>query len=302
MASDRQILRLERATYDRSAAEYAAAVAPFTLFYGRALLDRLALAPGQRVLEVACGSGLLALEAARRVAPGGAVTGVDLSPGMLAQAHAAAAAAPAPGAPLVFREGNAELLPVSDGAFDRAACVFGLMFVPDRGRALREIRRALAPGGRAGAVVWADPREVPALALSSTAFARNATALPLRLLFRSPLGPPLLRRLLLTSVPGRGPSPMSLSRPGLAEALFAAAGFSDVRTERIVQPLRFPSAGAFWEDFLMMSPLRAQLAKMPEALVAAVREGVIDGLAAHRTSDGAVAMDMTAIAITASRS
>ena len=103
--------------------------------------DAALLAPGQKVLDVACGTGVLAREAALRVAPDGTVTGLDRNEGMLAVARRAA-----PG--LDWRSGVAEALPFPDRAFDAVVSQFGLMFFDDRAAALREMWRVLRPGGR----------------------------------------------------------------------------------------------------------------------------------------------------------
>ena len=115
------------------------------------LLDAAAPKPGERVLDVGCGTGIVARGAARRLAGGGAVVGLDASPPMLAVARAASARA---GLAVEWREGRAEALPFPDGAFDLALCQFALMFFGDRPRALAEMRRVLAPGGRAAIHVF----------------------------------------------------------------------------------------------------------------------------------------------------
>jgi SAM-dependent methyltransferase len=111
------------------------------------LLDAAAVGPGDRVLDVACGTGVVARTAAASVGPGGRVTGLDVNPGMLAVARRLAPA-------IECREGEAEKLPFADGSFDAALCQFGLMFFADRAAALREMMRVLAPGGRLAVSVF----------------------------------------------------------------------------------------------------------------------------------------------------
>ena len=113
--------------------------------------------PGQRVLDVACGTGVLAREAASRVAPNGSVAGLDASPGMLA-----VAARLAPG--IDWRQGTAESLPYPDRSFDAVVSQFGLMFFSDRRRALREMIRVLAAGGHLAVAVWDSLQNIPAYA------------------------------------------------------------------------------------------------------------------------------------------
>lgn len=102
---------------------------------------------GQRVVDVACGTGILAREAAARVGPEGNVVGVDPGRGFLAVARALAPA-------IDWRLGTAEALPCADHVFDAVVSQFGLMFFPDRAQAFREMTRVLAPGGRLVVAVW----------------------------------------------------------------------------------------------------------------------------------------------------
>jgi SAM-dependent methyltransferase len=108
---------------------------------------------------VACGPGSVARLEAAAVGPHGRVTGVDLSPSMLAIARAKPVAPDA--APIEYLEAPAGELPVADESFDAATCQQGLQFFPDRHAALAEMRRALRPGGRVGIALWADIEETP---------------------------------------------------------------------------------------------------------------------------------------------
>jgi len=114
------------------------------------LIRHAALQPGERVLDVACGTGVVARQAAPLVGPDGQVVAVDISPAMLDVARSLTAP---PGATIDWQEGNAMALPIADGAFDVVLCQHGLQFVPDRPTAAREMRRVLAPGGRALVIV-----------------------------------------------------------------------------------------------------------------------------------------------------
>lgn len=118
----------------------------------RRLLERAAVCPGERVLDVACGTGSVTVPAAWAVGPCGYVLATDISEGMVRRTAEEA-----------WREGigwvetrraNAEDSVGSDGSFDAALCALGLMYVPDPVRALAEMRRALRPGGRAVVAVW----------------------------------------------------------------------------------------------------------------------------------------------------
>jgi SAM-dependent methyltransferase len=112
---------------------------------------------GDRVLDVACGTGVLTREAARRAGPRGAVTGLDLHPGMLA---VAARLSPT----VRWQEGSAQALPFSDASLDAVVSQFGLMFFPDPVGGLHEMMRVLVPGGRLAVAVWGSLADTPAYA------------------------------------------------------------------------------------------------------------------------------------------
>jgi SAM-dependent methyltransferase len=124
-----------------------------TLFapYARILVQAADPKPGQRVLDVGCGTGIVAREVASRLGATAAVTAVDLSANMLAVARAAAAR---DGLKIEWREGNAEQLPFDDRAFDLVLCQFALMFVADKAAALWEMRRVVTERGRVLISVW----------------------------------------------------------------------------------------------------------------------------------------------------
>jgi ubiquinone/menaquinone biosynthesis C-methylase UbiE len=106
--------------------------------------------PGERVLDVGCGTGIVAREVASRRAPA-AVTAIDLSANMLAVARTAAARE---GLTIEWREGNAEQLRFRDAAFDLVLCQFALMFIADKAAALSEMRRVVNGSGRVLISVW----------------------------------------------------------------------------------------------------------------------------------------------------
>lgn len=107
--------------------------------------------PGQRILDVACGTGIVARQIAARLGPQAQVTGLDLNPQMLAVAQSTAAQQ---GLTIDWREGRAEQLPFARDSFDVVLCQFGLMFFSDRPAALAEIHRVLKPAGRLYLNTW----------------------------------------------------------------------------------------------------------------------------------------------------
>lgn len=109
-----------------------------------ALVEAAGLRAGERVLDVACGTGIVARLAAEQVGPRGAVAGLDLNPAMLAVAREVAPAE----ASIAWHEAPAESIPLPDERFDVVLCGMGLQFFSDREAGLREMRRVLVPGGR----------------------------------------------------------------------------------------------------------------------------------------------------------
>jgi ubiquinone/menaquinone biosynthesis C-methylase UbiE len=115
------------------------------------LIDVADPRPGERVLDVGCGTGIVARQVASRVEATGKVTGLDVSPNMLAVARATATRE---GLTIEWREGNAERLPFPDSSFDLVLCQFALMFVTNKAVALAEMRRVVAEDGRVLISVW----------------------------------------------------------------------------------------------------------------------------------------------------
>jgi SAM-dependent methyltransferase len=119
------------------------------------LLDAAGVGPGQHVLDVACGTGILARTAAERIGPTGSVVGLDLNPAMLAVARRLRP-------DLVWQQGDVAELPFSGSIFDVVLCQSALMFFPDATKALREMARVCKPGGTVGIQVYASLHEQPA--------------------------------------------------------------------------------------------------------------------------------------------
>jgi SAM-dependent methyltransferase len=117
------------------------------------LVDAAQVTGGERVLDLACGTGVVTRIAARRVGPPGHVTGVDLNAEMIGVARSL----PAPdGGPIEWLEGSALAIPLPDASVDAVLCQQGLQFFPDKALALREMRRVLDRGGRLALSVWSS--------------------------------------------------------------------------------------------------------------------------------------------------
>jgi SAM-dependent methyltransferase len=214
--------------------------------------------PGERVLDIACGTGVVARLVARQVGPTGAVVGLDLNPGMLAVA-AAAASEVAPGsAPITWREASATRMPLADSAFDIVYCQAGLQFLPDRPAALREMHRVLVTDGRLGLMVWRGIQHSPgfgALALGLEQYVSAEAAGVMR-------------------------APFGLAEAGDLRALAAGAGFRDISIQPHTELVRFPSAARFVRDQVAGSPLAAHVAKVSDE----ARAGLVGQVA--RALDG----------------
>jgi SAM-dependent methyltransferase len=113
-----------------------------------AFVERLGIAPGARVLDVACGTGNTAIPLARR---GAVVTGVDIAANLLVQARERAEAE---GLKVAFEEGDAEQLPYAEGTFDAVVTMFGAMFAPRPEMVAAEMARVLKPGGLVAMANW----------------------------------------------------------------------------------------------------------------------------------------------------
>ncbi|HEX9095434.1 MAG TPA: class I SAM-dependent methyltransferase [Candidatus Dormibacteraeota bacterium] len=131
------------------------------------LLERAALRPGEAVLDIATGPGTVARIAAEQVGPQGRVVGADFSEAMIAIARTKAPVASA--AKIEYVVSPAAPLAVDDAAFDVVTCQQGLQFFPDRAAAVREMRRALKPGGRVVAAVWREIALQPSFAVLDAA-------------------------------------------------------------------------------------------------------------------------------------
>ncbi len=131
------------------------------------LCDVAGLAPGQSVLDVACGTGIVARTAAERVGAGGRIVGVDVNEAMLTVARRLRP-------DLEWRRGDVTFLPFADGTFDAVLCQAAMMFFPDPGGALREMARVAAPAGTVAVHVWGTLEASAGYARFAEVIARHA--------------------------------------------------------------------------------------------------------------------------------
>ncbi len=230
------------------------------------MLDLAGVREGSLVLDVAAGAGGQTLAAAARVGTSGRVLATDVAPAILAFAEENARRRGLTN--VVARVMDGEDLDVEPGHFDAVISRVGLIYFPDRQRALHGMRRALRPGGRAAAIVYSTPD-------------RNGFfSVPISVIRdRAQLPPP---------VPGQ-PGPFSLSAPGVAEQALRDAGFVDVVAVRIEAPLRLGTAAEcvqFEQD--SFGALHQMLAGVDESQRAAAWAEIAQRLAAYDTPDGFV--------------
>jgi len=137
-----------------------------------AFVDRLGLARDDEVLDAACGTGNLAIPAARA---GARVTGIDIAPNLVDEARAAAAAA---GLSIRVDEGDVEAMPYADASFSTVMSMFGVMFAPHPDRALSELLRVTRPGGRIALASWAPGGFIGSVLRAHTALVPPPPGLP----------------------------------------------------------------------------------------------------------------------------
>lgn len=241
-------------------------VPPLFAPWAKALLDAALPAPGRAVLDVACGTGIVARCARERIGAGSRLVGVDSSAAMLAVAREAAP-------DVEWRQGDAAALPLREGEhFDLVVCQQGLQFFADKPAALREMKRALAPGGRLAASVWRGLDEAPLLA-------------KLHGLAERRLGPIVDRR-------------HAFADPGALEALLREAGLRELSVQPMRLRMRFPEPRNFLRmnalALLAMAPGGAQLGDDERARRLAELEEDAVRLAAREEVNGVLEFDLCA--------
>jgi SAM-dependent methyltransferase len=211
---------------------------------------------GQRVLDVACGTGVLARAAARR-AGAGSVSGLDRNPAMLGVARGIEPA-------IEWREGRAEELPYADDAFDVVVSQFGLMFFDDPVRALREMIRVLRPGGHLAVAVWGALESSPGYAAMAA----------------------LLERLFGERVALELRAPFRLGDRELLVSLLDQAGLAGAAIETVTGSARFPSLAAWIHTDIRGWTLADAI---DDAELALLQREAADALAGFVGDDGGVA-------------
>jgi ubiquinone/menaquinone biosynthesis C-methylase UbiE len=223
------------------------------------LVDVSNLAQGERVLDVACGTGVVARIAAKRVGPTGRVVGVDLNPGMIAVAQSLAVPV---GARIEWLERSALDLRLEDASFDAVLCQQGLQFFPDKLVALKEMRRVLDRGGRLALSVW------------------NGTGL-----YNNVVGD-VLARFVGNEVAVRFNASRQVPAAEDLRSLASEAGFSavDVRVSRI--DVHLPRLDKFVLDHLAATPVASAIAAADPETRKKVGASVMEQLRRYADGDG----------------
>ena len=250
--------RVQRYGWDRAAGDYEDGWRVQLAPAQDLLLELAALGPGERVLDVACGTGLVSFRARQAVGPDGFVLGTDLSAQMVATARRRAMAESY--CNVAFERADAECLDIDPRSFDAALCALGLMYVPDPQRALEEMRRGLRPGGRAAAAVWGERSRCGWAEIFPITDAHVASEV-CSLFFRLGTGDALA-------------------------ASFARAGFENVRSRRIQVELRYPSVDAALSAAFRGGPVALAYHRFDAATRAEVHDAYLQSIEPWRDGAG----------------
>ena len=232
------------------------------------LVDAAQVAAGDRVLDVGCGTGVLARTAADRVATDSQVTGLDLNDGMLAVARRLRPE-------IDWRQGDATQLPFADASFDVVLSQFALMYFPDRSAALTEMMRVLKPGGRLAVAVWGPFEHATGYVILTEIAQRRCGQAAADVLM----------------------APFVLGNEATLRELFSVAGIDKAVVALRAGTMTFPSIATFVETEVKGSPLEALLDE--ESYHALMREAQ-DKLQQFRV-DNTVVMPIGAFFITAGK-
>jgi ubiquinone/menaquinone biosynthesis C-methylase UbiE len=213
------------------------------------LLQTADLQPGERVLDVACGTGLIARLAAEQVGSSGSVTGIDVAPDMIDVAKAT----PSPGgAPIEWRVGDATSLSLPDDSYEVVLCQMGLMFMADRPAAVAEMRRVLAPGGR---LVVNTPGAIqPPLELMEQAIVDHISP----------------------ELGGFVRAVFSMHDPDAVATLLRDAGLDDVTSTVSTADFQLPAPAEFLWQYINLTPMGPFVAQAPEAAQSAMERQVVE--------------------------
>ena len=250
--------RVQRYGWDKAACHYERSWQAQLEPAQTALLEMACLVPGERVLDVACGTGLVTLRAAALVGPNGTVIGTDLSEDMVVTARDRARGRGIPN--VTFERKDAEEIQFDADAFDVALCALGLMYVPDPEKALVEMHRVLRPGGRAICAVWGQRSRCGWAEIFPIVDARvHSEVCPM--FFRLGTGDALERAL-------------------------ASAGFRAITSKRLETRLDYASAAEACEAAFVGGPVALAYSRFSESMKAEAHKEYLDTLSPYREGQG----------------
>lgn len=224
--------------------------------FGVDLVEHARLEQGERVLDVACGTGIVARLAAERVAPTGSVSGLDVNAAMLSVAGSLPSAIP-----IRWYETAAESAPLPDNSFDVVLCQLGLQFVADKAAAVREMRRVLKPGGR---LYISTPVPNDFFDVLDREIARNVSEEASAFVH----------------------AVFSLNDPREMQGLLTAAGFENLEIGPHRKRLELPPARDFMWQYIYCTPLMALLPQSGNPQTAALERAVVAGWQPWDTGNG----------------
>jgi ubiquinone/menaquinone biosynthesis C-methylase UbiE len=209
-----------------------------TAGWAAGLVDCVGMSRGERVLDVACGTGVVARAAAKRVGRTGRVAGIDINAAMLGVARGLPAGG---GAAIGWVQGSVLSLPFAAASYGVVLCQLGLQFVPDQPAALAQMRRVLAPGGRLGLNVYGPIEHNPATFALAQALDRH-------------LGPDasMIKR-----------AEHALADAALLRTLAAEAGFTQIKIVAETRTVRFAAVSDYVRIQLTATPLASLLQHQP---------------------------------------
>ena len=228
------------------------------------LIDRAAVTAGERVFDVGCGCGAIAIALAEQTGPAGLVLGIDISAPMLARARQLAPA----GLPVEFAQADATVYPFASESFDLLVSRFGVMFFADPVLAFVNMRRALRPSGRLAFACWREPRENPWMMAPLQAVYKHAPKLP-------PQGP-------------EDPGPFAFASEARVHRILGEAGFRDIAMEACALSLDVAigrGLDAAVQGVLEIGPAHRALDGQPPDIVAAATNSVREALAPFARGD-----------------
>lgn len=250
--------RVQRYGWDAASAAYDRGWVPRLAALTRGCVERAELRPGDRVVDVATGTGVAAFAAAAAVGAAGAVTGVDVSERMIERATELCRAERLDH--VRFERGDMETIGAPGGAFDVAISAFGLMYAAERKAAVAELARVLRPGGRLSVVVWGQ---------------------------RSACGWAEVFPIVDAHVESEVcPLFFSLGAPRALPVLFGGAGFVDVVEERLAVTLCWPTADEAVAAMLEGGPVALAWKRFSPETRALVRGAYLDSIAPFRRGSG----------------